>query len=183
MVNKARPHVFVLPEDDANRQLANGFHLGASSTRQFWVSNVAGGWNEVLNHFVLDHISDMERHNQRFMILLIDFDDQPDRLRQAKVHIPEPLIDRVLCSACPPNRKISEKPGLDPTKLSVLHWRETVEKTPTRLGATDSFGTTQLKLTAYASASARSCSNRTCFYSPISANVHTDPPLGTFCAA
>lgn len=27
-VNKYKPHVLVLPEDDANRQLANGFLLG-----------------------------------------------------------------------------------------------------------------------------------------------------------
>lgn len=26
-VNKERPHVLILPEDDANRQLANGFQL------------------------------------------------------------------------------------------------------------------------------------------------------------
>ena len=26
-VNKERPHVYVLPEDDANRQLAKGFQL------------------------------------------------------------------------------------------------------------------------------------------------------------
>lgn len=29
-VNKHLPHVFVLPEDDANRQLANGFYLAES---------------------------------------------------------------------------------------------------------------------------------------------------------
>jgi hypothetical protein len=29
-MNRYQPHVFVLPEDDANRQLANGFLLDES---------------------------------------------------------------------------------------------------------------------------------------------------------
>ena len=33
-VNKYRPHIFVLPEDDTNLQLANGFHLQVAWTRQ-----------------------------------------------------------------------------------------------------------------------------------------------------
>lgn len=41
------PHVLVLPEDDANRQLANGFLLdGFLSGRQMLVLEVAGGWTE-----------------------------------------------------------------------------------------------------------------------------------------
>ncbi len=34
MVNKYLPHVFVLPEDDANRQLANEFHVQINGLRQ-----------------------------------------------------------------------------------------------------------------------------------------------------
>ncbi len=33
-VNRHLPHVFVLPEDGANRQLAKGFHLEVDWTRQ-----------------------------------------------------------------------------------------------------------------------------------------------------
>ncbi len=52
-VNKNSPHVYVLPEDDANRQLANGFWQGLDwkRQRQMYVLPVAGGWREVLNLF------------------------------------------------------------------------------------------------------------------------------------
>lgn len=33
-VNLYEPHVFVIPEDDANRQLADGFHLEVDWSRQ-----------------------------------------------------------------------------------------------------------------------------------------------------
>ena len=51
-VNKYMPHVLVLPEDDANRQLANGFQLDESlATRKMQILEEAGGWQEVLHCF------------------------------------------------------------------------------------------------------------------------------------
>jgi len=69
-VNKFLPHVFVLPEDDANRQLANGFHLQIASNlqRQMQVLPVAGGWVDVLNLFESEHVAEMDRWNRRFMV-------------------------------------------------------------------------------------------------------------------
>jgi hypothetical protein len=88
-VNQHRPHVFVLPEDDANRQLAVGFSLAVAMqrSRQIYVLPVAGGWTQVLEHFLSDEVVDMETCPHRYMVLLIDFDrkrtktercDQPD---------------------------------------------------------------------------------------------------------
>jgi len=96
-VNKERSHVFVLPEDDANLQLATEFlaHIDFSRQRQMYVLNVAGGWNEVLNLFEEVHVMEMDRWAQRFMVLLIDFDGREDRLNNAKVRIPDRLSDRV----------------------------------------------------------------------------------------
>src|SRR5262249_13953650 len=95
-VNRYQPHVLVLPEDDANRQLANGFLLDQSlSTRKIQVLEEAGGWNEVLNRFRSDHIIEMHRYPHRFMVLLIDFDGREDRLDNAKAIIPDHLKDRV----------------------------------------------------------------------------------------
>lgn len=95
--NKHLPHVLVLPEDDANRQLANGFRLELDSNRQrqIQVDPVAGGWLAVLDHFVSDHIAAMGRYTNRFMVLLIDFDRNDDRLDYAKGKIPHHLRDRV----------------------------------------------------------------------------------------
>ena len=97
-VNKHQPHVLVLPEDDANRQLANGFFLD----RAFWnrgssfqVLEEVGGWRNVLDRFKSDHIKNMERYPKRFMVLLIDFDDELDRLKMARAAIPPDLAERV----------------------------------------------------------------------------------------
>jgi hypothetical protein len=46
-VNRKRPHVFVIPEDDANRQLANAFVLEVDHDRQIMVLKEAGGWLSV----------------------------------------------------------------------------------------------------------------------------------------
>ena len=43
--NRSLPHVKVLPEDDANRQLANGFlQYPCVLARSIQVVEVAGGW-------------------------------------------------------------------------------------------------------------------------------------------
>jgi hypothetical protein len=94
-VNKYLPHVFVLPEDDANLRLANEFHLQVDRQRQMQLLEVAGGWNEVLNLFELVHVVEMERCPHRFMILLIDFDGNAGRLQVAKARIPQALAHRV----------------------------------------------------------------------------------------
>jgi len=97
-VNKYLPHVFVLPEDDANRQLANGFLLDDSLSirrRRIQVLEEVGGWTEVLERFKSDHIIEMDRNPHRLMVLLIDFDGREDRLDIAKAAIPERLTQRV----------------------------------------------------------------------------------------
>jgi len=95
-VNKYQPHVFVLPEDDANRQLANGFLLDlAISIRKIQVLRPAGGWAKVLDCFISDHLVEMDRYPDRFMVLLIDFDRDEERSTKAKAQIPPGLADRV----------------------------------------------------------------------------------------
>lgn len=96
-VNKYQPHVFVLPEDDANRQLANEFHRQVPWDRQrhLQVLPPAGGWNDVLNLFESVHAMEMDRCRYRFMVLLIDFDRIEDRLENAKARIPVHLSERV----------------------------------------------------------------------------------------
>jgi hypothetical protein len=95
MTNKYVPHLFVLPEDDASRQIANGFLLSLFSTRQVQVLQVAGGWDHVCKCFVSDHKTAMERYPKRFMILLVDFDGKMSRLDHVKSQIREMLQDRV----------------------------------------------------------------------------------------
>ena len=96
-VNKDLEHVLVLPEDDANRELANGFWLEIdwNLQRRMQVLPVAGGWIEVLNLFKAEHLSQMDRFPKRFMVLLIDFDNDSDRMNKAKAAVPSSLVERV----------------------------------------------------------------------------------------
>jgi hypothetical protein len=96
-VNKHLPHVLVLPEDDANRQLANGFLKQIHPTRQrrIQVLPIAGGWTAVLERFLADHVVGMESNAQRFVVLLIDLDCKQERLQDVKGKIPEHLTERV----------------------------------------------------------------------------------------
>jgi hypothetical protein len=95
--SKYLPHVFVLPEDDANLQIASEFNarLDGLPQRQMQVLVPAGGWSEVLDLFEKVHIAEMRRCLNRSMILLIDFDGNMGRLQQAKNKIPADLGDRV----------------------------------------------------------------------------------------
>lgn len=94
-VNRELPHIFVLAEDRANQELATGFHLGADRIRQMQVLQPARGWQHVLELLTSDHIAEMERYPARFIILLIDFDNDENRLEAVKGGIPKHLADRV----------------------------------------------------------------------------------------
>lgn len=94
-VNRFTEHVLVLPEDDANRQLVNGFLLEEVSTRRIQVLEPAGGWLEVLDSFKSNHVAEMDRYPHRYMVLLIDFDGTVDRLTRAMQSIPDRLQNRV----------------------------------------------------------------------------------------
>ena len=86
-VNNYRRHVYVLPEDDANRQLAIEFVLGLP-TGQIKVLAPAGGWNHVLESFQTDQAYYMRRFPDRFMVLLIDFDKHDERSPPQKAKFP-----------------------------------------------------------------------------------------------
>jgi hypothetical protein len=95
-VNKFRPHVFVLPEDDANSDIANGFLLHESvDSRSIQVMPTAGGWTKACDKLAAEYITIMRNNANTHVVLLIDFDDQEDR--RAKVHdeIPSEFGSRV----------------------------------------------------------------------------------------
>ncbi|MGO9485004.1 MAG: hypothetical protein ACLPX9_10535 [Rhodomicrobium sp.] len=93
-VNRYKPHVLVIPEDDANRQLAVGFDLNMS-TNQLQVEQVARGWRHVYEIFVSDYAPTMDKFEHRIIVLLIDFDDDLNRLQEVKRQIPAHLTNRV----------------------------------------------------------------------------------------
>jgi len=93
-VNRERPHILVLPEDDANRQIANGFLLNFRAN-QIQILQSAGGWKKVVDRFLQDHEPFMNANAELFMVLLIDFDTHLDRFEQISQKIPATLKDRV----------------------------------------------------------------------------------------
>jgi hypothetical protein len=97
MTNRFKPHLLVLPEDDANRQIATGFvlDLDQSVLTKIQVLEEVGGWIAVLDTFESDHVAEMDRFTNRHMVLLIDFDGEVSRMDAVKHRIPERLSDRV----------------------------------------------------------------------------------------
>jgi len=96
-INKYKPHILVLPEDDANRQIANGFVLDSNlNDRAIQILPPAGGWKKVVDGFKDVHAHEMGKYSQRRIVLLIDFDLQRDkRLSCIQSEIPPELIERV----------------------------------------------------------------------------------------
>ena len=111
-VNRYQPHVFILPEDDANRQLALGFLQKTASSHQIYLLPVAGGWSHVCDEFKSDHVTAMHRFDNRAMILLVDFDNDPNRLDRVQAVIPADLLDRVFVLGVRPEPEALKQAGL-----------------------------------------------------------------------
>ena len=58
------------------------FH--STRLRRMQVLEEAGGWRRVLEQFESDHIGLLDRYPSRFMVMLIDFDNNDDRLDYAR---------------------------------------------------------------------------------------------------
>lgn len=79
-MNKYAPHVYVIPEDDANRQIADGFVLHSRvKEARIQVVPPAGGWPKVLATFRDEYIPKLRDYPTAHVVMLIDFDDQVER--------------------------------------------------------------------------------------------------------
>lgn len=96
MSNKYKQHILVLAEDDANRQIVNGFLLEPNlNNRAVKVLPIRGGWGKNLEELNKNYASEMRQLPERMMVLLIDFDDNESRLSYVESHIPDDLKSRV----------------------------------------------------------------------------------------
>jgi hypothetical protein len=96
-MNKYVPHVYVIPEDDAGRQIADGFvlHHQVSDTR-IQVVPPPGGWAEVLKVFEDEYLQTLHQYPERHVVMLIDFDDHVEQRRSHfEQAIPDDLRARV----------------------------------------------------------------------------------------
>jgi hypothetical protein len=118
-INKYDPHIIVISEDKANRDIANGFvmqdHVRQRNIHVLPKSlmNNKGGWRKVVNWFVETQASIMQSNKNRIAILLIDFDEKENYLgvdekesysryhrEYASKIIPANLQDRVFILGC-----------------------------------------------------------------------------------
>lgn len=94
-VNKYKPHLLVIPEDDANRQIANGFFLSPNlDDRVAQVLPNAGGWGNVVEEFAR-HVTGMRQFPLRRVVMLMDFDHDAGRGDYVRRQIPADLAQRV----------------------------------------------------------------------------------------
>jgi hypothetical protein len=96
-MNKYVSHVYVIPEDDRDRQIADGFilHHQVNDTR-IQVVPPAGGWSKVLKTFRDEYVPKLRDYQGAHVVMLIDFDDQVEK-RKADFEqaIPDEIRTRV----------------------------------------------------------------------------------------
>ena len=85
----------IIPEDDANRQIASGFELEVPNGRHIQVLPEAGGWTNVFNDFLQNHQLAMNKYSMRHIVLLLDFDNQSDRRMSIEEKLAPTLRHRV----------------------------------------------------------------------------------------
>lgn len=96
-MNRYMHHVYVIPEDDRDRQLADGFWQHHQvKTPRMKVVEPAGGWREVLRKFETEYIGQLREYPLGHVVMLIDFDgDYQNRRTEFAQAIPNDLRDRV----------------------------------------------------------------------------------------
>lgn len=95
-VNREQPHLLVLPEDDANRQIFNGF-INHLSVKKSAIKDlpIANGWKKAVEQLLRDHAPEMRKYPQRRIVLIIDFDNEENRFSYVESQIPDDLKERV----------------------------------------------------------------------------------------
>ncbi len=91
----------MLPEDGADRQLADGFLLSNHvKANRVQVLPPAGGWPSVLAQFISEHVPGLRQYAKRMIVLLIDFDNDLTRRQIFEAEIPTDLKERVFIIGC-----------------------------------------------------------------------------------
>lgn len=147
--NKYQPHVLVLPEDDANSQLANGFVLEVKHNRRIQILTEAGGWLSVCERFVSEHVKGMRDYPERYLVLLLDFDGQTDRADKVKEKVPDDLKSRVFVLGVQSEPEELKKLASARSKILAGRWVRNVVKELMMFGHMISYDTMWAKLAAW----------------------------------
>lgn len=109
-VNNYEYHLLIIPEDNANRELANGFlrHPNINLGRVRVLGN-AGGWKKAIDS--LDEMcQSMAKYQKRHVLILIDFDKDSDERKKAfSEKVDDSFQDRCFLLGCLDEPEILKK--------------------------------------------------------------------------
>jgi hypothetical protein len=95
-VNRHIRHLFVIPEDDANRQMAIGFEKDDRVRgNAIQIVPPAGGWEKALKKLADDYFPLVQSNANSHVLVLIDCDGNSERLADALAQVPKEIEDRV----------------------------------------------------------------------------------------
>lgn len=95
MINKYRDHLLILPEDDANKDLALGFVQRVPKGAEcVFIESVAGGWASARERLV-GLAATMQKFSKRRVLVLVDFDRSETRREDVLRDVPDAVRDRV----------------------------------------------------------------------------------------
>ena len=101
-MNKYRPHLYIVPEDDAERQLVVGFvgHHGVNDSAVQSVPPV-GGWLKARDALLVEYVPKLKQSTDCHVLLAIDADGNgADRSRELVALVPAEVAQRVFVLSC-----------------------------------------------------------------------------------
>ena len=100
-VNNYDRHLLIIPEDDAYRDIANGFvgHF-AVADKKIRVEKPAGGWLKLRQSFTQDHEKGLRQYPKRHVLMLLDLDGSPNRAQEFTNAISKDIRERVFLLCC-----------------------------------------------------------------------------------
>ena len=94
--NKYTQHLIVIPEDQAIRDIVNGFSTCLDANeRQFYVYDLARGWERGKETLLELSKGYMREYPNSYAVLIVDFDGNAHRGSEIKNQVPEEVRDRV----------------------------------------------------------------------------------------
>lgn len=95
-MNKYDDHLLILPEDEPNEVMANGFVEHHSVLdRRVMVLERARGWLPAVETFQRGLAQSMRNYPKRRVLIVIDFDERENRREYVESKLPSDIRDRV----------------------------------------------------------------------------------------
>lgn len=94
-MNKFKPHLFIVPEDDADRQIAVGFQMHLEAKGEMQIVDVARGWLKVVGVIKDEYVPLLKNNLNSHVLGIIDCDKDADRIAGQLENFPEDIRNRI----------------------------------------------------------------------------------------